>query len=143
VPPGHVRTLDDYWLWLEQLIAASGGYLDDDTLLVSPLEDAHGEVKELLIRQHRLNFWNDTFLSFSMVVSDSLEQVRYSYHYQRRGGALIFRKDNVHVHRGQDETPHVHRDPARPYVTEPFDEVDLEEALSEVAEYAERFTLGS
>jgi len=136
VPPGHVRNLDDYWVWLEQLIAASGGYLDDDTLFVYPLEDPRGEVKGIRIRQQRVNFWNDTFLAFALVVNENLEHVKYSYHYQRRGGALIFRKDNVHVYRGQDDAPHVHRDAARPYLAEPFDEVDLEEALWEVAEYS-------
>ena len=136
MPPGYVRNLDDYWLWLEQLIAASGGYLDDDTLFVSPLEDAQGEVRGIRIRQQRLNFWNDTFLAFALVLNEDLEQVKYSYHYQRRGGALIFRKDNIHVYRGQEMRPHVHRDAARPYVAEPFSEVDLEEALAEVSEHS-------
>jgi hypothetical protein len=135
VPPGHVRTLDGYWLWLEQLIAASGGYLDDETLFVSLLENAAGRVKALRIRQQRINFWDDTFLAFALVVNETLEQVRYSFHYQRRGGAPVFRKDNVHMHRGHADAPHIHRDAARPYVAEPFDEVDLEEALQEVAEH--------
>ena len=133
--PGHVRSLDDYWVWLEQLIAGSGGYLDDDTLFVFPLEDARGELRGIRIRQQRVNFWNDTFLAFALVVNEDLEQVKYSYHYQRRGGALIFRKDNVHVYLGQDDRPHIHREPNRPHVSEPFHEVDLEEAFTEVAEH--------
>ena len=68
-------------------------------------------------------------------MNDNLEQVTYSYHYERRGGALIFRKDNFHVFLGQDDTPHIHRDGNRPYVSEPFPEVDLAEALAEVAEH--------
>lgn len=135
MPPEHVRTLDDYWSWLEQIIAASGGYLDDDTLFVYPVEDAEGELKGFRIRQQRLNFWNDTFLAFALVVNEDLEQVRYSYHYQRRGGAMIFRKDNVHAHRGLPGVPHVHRDPARPHLAEPYEEADLEEALEQVSEH--------
>jgi hypothetical protein len=116
VPPEHVRSLDDYWIWLEQLVAASGGYLDDDTLFLYPLQDARGDVKGFRIRQQRLNFWNDTFLAFALTVNEDLEQVRYSFHYQRRGGALIFRKDNVHAHQGHPDTPHIHRDAARPHL---------------------------
>jgi hypothetical protein len=135
VPPGHVQSLDDYSLWLEQTIAASGGYLDDDILSIYPLEDANGEFKGFRIRQQRVNFWNDTFLAFALIVDENLEQVRYSYHYQRRGGALIFRKDNVHSHRRNPYLAHIHREPGRPHAAEPFDEVDLEEALAEVGKF--------
>lgn len=135
MPPGHVRTLDDYFVWLEQLIAASAGFLDEDTLFVYPLEDASGDIKGLRVRQQRINFWDDTFLAFALVVNEELEQVRYSFHYQRRGGAMIFRKDNAHAHPGHAQAPHIHRDAARPHLIEPYREVDLEEALQEVAEH--------
>ena len=82
-----------------------------------------------------MNFWNDTFLAFALIVDENLEQVRYSYHYRRRGGALIFRKDNVHSHRGHPHLAHIHREPGRPHAAEPFDEVDLEEALAEVGKF--------
>jgi len=119
VPPGHVRTLDDYGVWLKQLIAASGGFLDEDTLFVYPLVDAAGDIKGLRVRQQRINFWDDTFLAFALVVSEDLEQTKYSFHYLRRGGPMIFRNDNAHAHPGHAEAPHIHRDPARPHEANP------------------------
>lgn len=53
-------------------------------------------------------------------------------------GTLIWRKDNVHRHRGHRDRAHIHLRPLAPHHADPFRDVDSDEALGEVLEYQHR-----
>lgn len=42
-PPGRVNTLEDYWVWIEQLIDSSGGFIpDDEVVSIMPVVEYDG-----------------------------------------------------------------------------------------------------
>lgn len=77
-------------------------------------------------------------MNISMTVDAEFQVSKYSFHLQDADGTLIWRKDNVHQHRGLTGKEHIHR-PARG--VDDFPAVDLEEALHEAADYVERGVL--
>ena len=126
--PGWVRTLDDYWSWLEDLINASGALLDDEILSVQPLLNTHSVPVALYVDRHRLRFWDGSYLDLRLAVNADLGQIGYRFHYARQDDALVWRLDrhtghevadgaDTHIHLGPDER-------RRPYA-----EVDLAEVL--------------
>jgi hypothetical protein len=137
VPPAHVQTLQDYWLWLDEQIGGSGGYLDEESWLAVELPiDVLGNPSAVRVRKQRLRFHDETFLDIRLVVNSSLEPEDYSFHFQRAAGELIWRKDKHPGHEaviGQLE--HIHDDPLDPNRVRPFREVELDEAISQVWEY--------
>jgi hypothetical protein len=135
--PGYVRTLEDYWLWVDTLAGESGGWLDDAALIVRPLEPFPGSGIEdwvgLLVSFQRLTFADGSALWFRMNLDDDLVLAAYSFHYQARDDTLIWRKCNGPGHESEvGGRVHIHRNPSDPDEVEPYHEVDLEEALQEV-----------
>jgi hypothetical protein len=145
MPPYHVGTPEDYGLWLEQLIAAHGGYLDPGPYLAVEIAvDSQGDSIGVIVPQQRVRFYDDTFLEFDIVVDDisaqgdlpELEPVGYSFHYQVIDGPMIWRKD---LHEGHfDELgtdAHVHDNAKDEDDREAFEVIDLDEVLEQVSEY--------
>jgi hypothetical protein len=90
VKPDYVRSLEDYWIWLDRIVDESGGWLEERALIVRPLElwpDAEpGDWVGLVCEQQRLTFGDVSSLSMSMVLDTSLALTDYSFHYQDLGG---------------------------------------------------------
>jgi len=138
--PDHVRTLEDFWVWLDGLIAGSGGWLDGAALVVRPLEPwpdcGPRHWFGMAVEHQSLTFGDGSTLFFSMDVGGDLALTDYSFHYQDSRGQLIWRKCNrigherevggkLHIHLpDKDDNGRVER----------FEEVDLEEVLGQVAE---------
>ena len=109
--PGWVTDLDDYWRWLEQVLASSGGYLEDDVLRVEWYPDPEAPSdRPLLLRvpRQRLHFHDGRYLDFHLIVTADLEVVSYGYHLAGHGDALLWRLDKHPDHPGVTET-HVHQ----------------------------------
>jgi hypothetical protein len=136
VPPYHVRNLQDYWLWLDQLLAGRGGYLEPGPhLVVELLADWSGEPVGLTVPRQRLVFHDDTFLSFELTVSDELEPTDYNFHFQD-GDEFVWRKDMHPGHEPEVGTlEHIHDNPRDEDAVSPFKVVELDEALDQVAGY--------
>jgi hypothetical protein len=131
--PPYVTSLDSYLDWIEVELEASGGYLADEVLIFEYLQSGPGAFVGLLIPKHRLVFHNETFLDFSLLVSERLTCENYSYHFQQQRGTLLWRKDMHDAdHHGLGQVAHIH-DPEE--VVHPYREVDLSEALSEIYTY--------
>ncbi len=134
MPPHHVQSTQDYWLWLDKLIGQSSGYLDGSSYLdVQTLEDLNGEPDGLLIEKQRLRFHDRTFLDFRLHLDEDLNCLWYSYHFQHDGGPFIWRKDRHPGHENEVGEEHVHADPADENAREKFDYVELDEVLTQVA----------
>lgn len=141
---GHVRTLDDYWNWLDQLIAQSGGWLDEAVLFVYPIESddpfaEEGDYVGLFIPAQRIAFGDGSHLQIRMVVDEDLVLTEYSFHYQQKDGRLIWRKCN---HAGHPDVGlvHIHRHPDNEHRAEQFKDVNLEEVITEVWDYMQHGT---
>jgi hypothetical protein len=141
VIPGHVVTLEDYWIWLDSLIDHSGGWLDGHALIVRPIEVEVPFADEgdpslyggLYIPPQTLRFADGSELRMRMVVDLELELSEYSLHYQDSKGGMIWRKCN---HLGHDVgLLHIHRHPSDPERVEVFKDVDFEEVIQEVWAY--------
>jgi len=132
LPPRHVVDLPDYWLWLDRLIAQSGGYLESlADLQVQLLEDPAGDILRLLIPRQVLHFYDGTFLAFSLSVDHDLGTERYRFHFAQTGGELIWRLDKHRGHENEDGGfTHIH-EPGN--VRRPHWEVDFEEVLAKIA----------
>jgi hypothetical protein len=132
--PHHVRTLEQYWVWLDSLVDQSSGWLVGNALIVRPLEPFPDSPPPswvgLVIEQQAMRFGDDSLLYFSMVLDDDFVPVEYSFHYQDRWGEMIWRKCNKPGH--DEGLLHIHFPPGK---VEPFKQVDLEEVLGEVQEY--------
>jgi Family of unknown function (DUF6516) len=143
-PPWHVRDLSDYWLWLDELIDSSGGYLDTSILIVEPVSggaDDSEAFESLIVPAQYVRFFNGTALQFALTVDSDLALLKYSFHYMHRDGLMVWRKDNVHRHRGHPDRAHIHLDPKRPKVARPYREVDPDDAFDEVMQYIADGTL--
>jgi hypothetical protein len=136
LPPPHVATLEEYWVWVENLIPASGGWLAEEPLLVRPIENSDDPDpdlwKGLVIESQRVEFADGSFLQIREVLDELLATVTYSFHHQAKDGSLIWRKDNHPGHFGRTTTPHIHKKPSNPNRVERYEQVDLEEALQQV-----------
>jgi hypothetical protein len=84
--PPFVRTVDEYWAWLDRTIRRSGGALDDsDELVVQPiLRDDSDEFAGLRVPSQEIEFANGMRLRMTIVVNEDLEEIDYSFDY--RGG---------------------------------------------------------
>jgi hypothetical protein len=127
VIPGHVRTIEDYWVWIDRLLDESGGYVDGAALIVQPVEDEDGHLLGLAVPVQVIRFWDDTTMLIAFSVSAELQTLKFAYHYQTDGGQLIWRIDNVGNHLGG--IPHIHRAKARSEVIDEWFETDLGDAL--------------
>lgn len=129
--PGYVRSLEDYWLWLDALADESGGWLQNAVLVVRPIEPwpeaSPSDWIGLVVERQYLDFGDDTALHFGMVVADDFVLTEYSFHYQDLAGNLIWRKDK---HPGHEWEVHIHQLGA----DEPgsYREVDLQAAIAQV-----------
>lgn len=136
--PAHVTSLEGYWIWLDEVVERSGGWLDENALFVYPIEAddpfvADGEYVGLWMPPQELTFADGSRLQLKLVVDDQLFSTEYSFHYRDNEGALIWRKCN---HVGHDVgLLHIHRRPDDPDRVDPFDEVDLAEVIEEVWAY--------
>jgi Family of unknown function (DUF6516) len=139
VKPDYVRSLEDYWIWLDRIVDESGGWLEEPALIVRPLEpwpDAEpNDWAGLACEQQRLSFADGSSLSISMVLDTSLALTDYSFHYQDDRGRLIWRKCNRTGHEEEAGRVHIHRPLRDGERVEPHEEVDLEEALDQVHGY--------
>lgn len=133
VPP-WVRELPEYWDWLDRLVIESGGYLDHPALVVRPLVRRDGSWAGVIVETQRVHFHDGTFLSFHVVATDDFQLDSYSFHLQFDDDRLIWRKDNSPGHDELGQLEHIHRE-SEEKESEPFPEVDLEEALDEVGQW--------
>jgi hypothetical protein len=124
--PGFVLSVEDYWLWLDQIIEASDGYTEAGPLLIEPVFD-EDELVGLVVPFQELRFWDETRMWIALSVTEELELLKYVFHLQTAEGDLIWRIDNVGDHLGGG--PHVHRRKGASEVIDPWSEVDLQEAL--------------
>lgn len=130
--PRWVRSLDDYWSWFSEQLAACGGQLEnDDSLIVQVVEDP--DTKErvtLVLGRQRLVFHNGSWLEFSLVVNRDLEVVDYHFHYADSDDSLVWRLDR---HRGHDDMlAHIHLPDGR---RESYDEVEIDDVLDKIFEH--------
>lgn len=129
------QNLDEYWSWIEQTVNGSGAELDRNSIDVEPLTDADGNQVGWLISEHQLTFHDRAVLVFDFIVSSTLDLDEYSFHYQDSAGNLIWRKDKQEGHERIGGNVHIHRLTKRGQVRrEPYQEVDLQEAIGEVNE---------
>jgi hypothetical protein len=142
VRPGWVETLDDYTVWLEQVLETCTGHLEEPYLPVERiLEDANDEDSRcvlLLVDRHRWRFYDGSYLSCEYSIDEDLEPVRYSFHYARWNDEVVWRYDKHHGHEREDGTDvHVHRGPdeRREALDRP---TDLDEVLQLINEDQER-----
>jgi hypothetical protein len=138
--PGWVRTLEDYWLWLERLIDQSGGYLENDVLHVRPigLSDESSQWTGLEVPKQRVRFHDGTFLDATLVIDQDFVPAEYNFHFARDDGVLIWRKDKHEGHdkqHGRLEHLHLESEEKDP---EAFREVDLAEVLDEIRAWQDR-----
>jgi hypothetical protein len=140
---GPFQSLEDYWLWLDQQIAISSGYLEDSPALeVQPLVHATDQSwVGFEIPRQRLRFHDGTFLELRLRVIEDVTSgiaiAEYHLHYQHRDGTLIWRKDKHAGHEDEHgQLEHIHRLPSEDD-PEPYDEVDLREAIEEIWAYQE------
>jgi hypothetical protein len=133
--PAHVTDLEAYQTWLDQIIDESGGHLEPFVLVVEQELDEDDRATLLVVPPQRLTFWDGTVLVMSFVVDEYRTVVKYTFHYMREDGTLIWRKDNVHRHRGHRDQAHLHRRPGQDHFAESYRDVDPDEALGEVREY--------
>jgi hypothetical protein len=136
IPP-HVRTLEDYWVWLDGLVDQSGGWLEDNALFVYPIEPEDPFPDEdyvgLWVPPQEVIFGDGTRLQLKIVVDSELVSTEYSFHYRDTNGQLIWRKCN---HVGHDVgLLHIHRRSDDPDRVDPYEEVDLAEVIEEVWEF--------
>jgi hypothetical protein len=133
VPVPHwVLGLEDYWRWLDGLIEASGGYLDRPALDVRPIEATEGQWTGLAVEKQRLQFHDGTFVDITLVIDEDFVPEEYNFHFAAEDVPLIWRKDKHEGHEdqhGRQEHVHIEDEAKEP---DPFHEVDLEEALSEI-----------
>ena len=133
MPPPYVTSLDSYLDWIEALLDASGGNLVGAHLVFEYLQGGRDRSDGLLIRQHRLEFYDRTYLDFSFFVSDHLTCENYSFHYQGRLETPLWRKDMHDAdHHGLGQVTHIHDSEEVAYL---YPEVDLSEALYEIYAY--------
>jgi hypothetical protein len=128
--PFHVRSLTDYWLWQEQLINDAGGWVrETKTLLVQAIQETlDGEPRVVKFPPQFVDFGDGSALFFALTVNADMEVSRYSFHFMSKDKVVIWRKDNAHEQHGE----HIHRGKNDP---EPFEPVDLEEALKEATDF--------
>ncbi len=107
--PGWVQDLQDYWSAAEGAIEESGGYLDDGFVVVQPIESEPDVWLGLTLEKQRLNFYDGSYLDFSLSVASDLSTVAYSFHYARWDHQLVWRHDKHHGHENEDGSDtHVH-----------------------------------
>ena len=139
MPPGWVNTLEDYWVWIEQLIDSGGGYIaDDEVVFIVPVVDYDGGPwLALNVERSRLHYYDGSYLAFQFVVSLDLLLEEYNFHYARADDTLVWRYDLHAGHEHEDDgRSHVHLPDGRRRRHEP---VDLEHVLNLVkADQAER-----
>jgi hypothetical protein len=134
LPPHHVKSIQDFFAWIEQLVENAGAYFEDDTLIVEPLVDASGVERAYNIPRQTVLFWSDSaVLSVRMYLNENLDLTSYGFHYMTSQRRLIWRKDNVDGGR-RGLRPHLHLPPETRRHRR-FTAVDLEEALTEVQDY--------
>ncbi len=135
-----MRTLDDYWGWLQVLIDESGGFLVNDYLDVQLLGSNEDTPTGLFVHDQRLQFWDESFMEFTLTINADLEQTFYNFHYQDGRNELIFRKD---MHPGHEDEvgglTHIHDNPGDPDAVRAYEEVDLHEVLQEIHLYQEGY----
>jgi Family of unknown function (DUF6516) len=139
--PFHVRSLEDYSLWLEKLVDQAGGYLEHGPYLeIELILDIFEEAIGLRIREARLRFHDGTVLVLRLVIDGDLNPVEYNFHFQDEDGRMTWRKDKHEGHEadmdGREE--HIHNRPDDPVHREPFDEVHIDEALEQIAAHQSR-----
>ena len=102
--PGRLRDLEDYWIWLEELLESSGGHLENDDILVVQPTSFDGERPwlSLFVPRQRLRFYDGSYLSFQLVVGHDLELLEYRFHYARPDGTLVWRQDKHPGHERED-----------------------------------------
>jgi hypothetical protein len=137
VPPGHVRSLEDYYWWLARLFDGVRAYLDSgDELIVQLFPDAV-DPDLLSVPRQTLYFLNNTKLSILFDVrAETLECTRYCYDFRYVDGLLIWRHDKhqkgthgviCHRHFPEDNG-------GEPW--EPCEEVDIEDVLDEAMSFS-------
>jgi hypothetical protein len=132
VIPGRLRDLEDYWIWLEQLLESSGGHLEnDDILVVQPTSfDGGPPWLSLLVPRQRLRFYDGSYLSFLMVVGADLELLEYRFHYARPDGTIVWRRDKHSGHEAEDGgMTHIHTADGKRL---PDVETNLDEVLRQI-----------
>ncbi len=132
VVPGWIEGLDDYWLWLEEVLEGSGGYLHDDSLAVDLISDGdEGLPVALVVHKHRLQYHDGSYLDFHLSVGSDLEPIAYSFHYARSDNKIVWRLDKHRGHEAEDGTDtHAHRDDGGGgEYREPHGVVDLGDAI--------------
>ena len=130
--PGWVHSLDDYWRWIERLVDESGAYLNQIYLSVQLIEAGQGgPLLALNVEQHRLVYFNDSYLEFDLSVGADLEPIDYSFHYARADDSIIWRLDKHHGHETEDGADtHIHLPPNER--REPHGTVDLGDVLDRI-----------
>jgi len=132
LPPHYVRSLDDYWIWLDGLMVVWAVNLESPTLIVRPIEDSEGEWQGLFVESQRLRFYDKTFLNVGLTVRADLTPEEYSFHYESENGRFFWRKCKNRMHlRDLGQLEHIHR-PEHPERPAPYDEVDFEDVFNQV-----------
>ncbi len=132
MPPHYVRSLDDYWIWLDGLIVVWAIKLETPALIVRPIEDSEGEWQGLYVEPQRLRFYDKTFLNVGLTVRADLTPAEYSFHYASETGRFFWRKCKNRNHlRELGQLEHIHR-PGQPEHLAIYDEVDFEDVFEQV-----------
>jgi hypothetical protein len=137
VAADHLKDLHDYLYWFSEQLESSGGELDRDILEYTyPLGDDEDYPSRLYIAEHRLTFWDGTYLTFRVTVNDDLISVTYNFDLRTPDNRLVFRKDKQPGHeREVGGLEHIHRNPSDEDEVEPYPEVDLEDVLDQISSW--------
>ena len=136
--PPHVDDLEEYWLWVETALQATGGYFEHGPYFRVQLliDDFTNETIGLSIPQHRMFFHDGTFLEFDLVIDEDFLPTEYSFHFQHIDGPMIWRKD---LHPGHEEElgteAHIHKNPDDENDRAPFIIVEIDEVVDQIGRY--------
>jgi hypothetical protein len=137
--PPFVRTVDEYWAWLDRTIRRSGGALvDSDELVVQPiLRDDSDEFAGLRVPSQEIEFANGMRLRMTIVVNEDLEEIDYSFDYRGAGKELVWRKDRHRGHEDSGGLEHIHRGPRGDERPAWYESVDLSEVIQQIWSHQE------
>lgn len=133
--PHWVRTLDDYWVWINRTVENSGGQLVFGQQVEADLiEGADGKVVGLRVPSHALAFAAGSILNFSMVVGEDLTEVDYSFNNRDSAGRLMWRAcRNDHYLNILETDYHVHLPGEfEAEAVLPHKHIDLEDAIEAI-----------
>jgi hypothetical protein len=127
-----VRSLDDYWIWLDGLMVSWAVKFETTELIVSPIGDPDGVWDGLIVEPQTLRFYDGTFLHIRLVVRPDLTPDEYSFHYASEDGRFFWRKCKNRNHlKDLGQLEHIHR-PGDPEQLAIYDEVDFEDVFNQI-----------